>query len=122
MPRTDSRPPATRQRLLEAALEVFARDGFRGATIERICRKAGANIAAAHYHFGDKRRLFRQALNHYLGRLRDKMARLEASRSPAEAITGFFEDTVERSLGDKLQRGCMLVNSALEASPRDVEQ
>ena len=58
MQRTNSRPPATRQRLLEAALEVFARDGFRGATIERICKKAGANIAAAHYHFGDKRRLY----------------------------------------------------------------
>ena len=58
MPRTESRPPATRQRLLDAALEVFARDGFRGATIERICKKAGANIAAAHYHFGDKRKLY----------------------------------------------------------------
>ena len=58
MDRANGRSHATRQRLLEAGLEVFARDGFRGATIERICRRAGANIAAAHYHFGDKRRLY----------------------------------------------------------------
>jgi AcrR family transcriptional regulator len=48
----------TRRRLLEAALEVFAQDGFRNATIERICRRARANIAAAHYHFGDKQGLY----------------------------------------------------------------
>lgn len=64
MPRTEPRPPATRQRLLEAALEVFARDGFRGATIERICKKAGANIAAAHYHYGDKRKLYAAVFEH----------------------------------------------------------
>jgi len=64
MVRPDPRSLATRQRLLEAALEVFARDGFRGATIERICRRAGANIAAAHYHFGDKRRLYAAVFAH----------------------------------------------------------
>src|SRR4030095_5468432 len=64
MERVGARSRATRQRLLEAALEVFARDGFRGATIERICRRAGANIAAAHYHFGDKRRLYAAVFAH----------------------------------------------------------
>jgi len=48
----------TRRRLLEAAVEVFAEDGFRNATIERICRRARANIAAAHYYFGDKQGLY----------------------------------------------------------------
>src|SRR6266436_7093650 len=61
---TETRSQATRQRLLEAGLEVFARDGFRGATIERICRRAGANIAAAHYHFGDKERLYAAVFEH----------------------------------------------------------
>jgi AcrR family transcriptional regulator len=64
MARLDARSTATRQRLLEAGLEVFARDGFRGATIERICRRAGANIAAAHYHFGDKQRLYAAVFEH----------------------------------------------------------
>lgn len=48
----------TRQRLLESAGEVFAEHGFRNATIREICEKAGANIAAVHYHFGDKEELY----------------------------------------------------------------
>lgn len=48
----------TRRRLLEAAAEVFAEQGFRNATIHEICSRAGANIAAAHYHFGDKEALY----------------------------------------------------------------
>jgi AcrR family transcriptional regulator len=52
------RSAATRRRLLEAAGEVFAAKGFRAATIQQICRRAEANIAAVHYHFGDKARLY----------------------------------------------------------------
>ena len=48
----------TRERLLDAALEVFAERGYEAATIREICSRAGANIAAVHYHFGDKRRLY----------------------------------------------------------------
>src|SRR5215831_9994316 len=48
----------TRERLLEAAGEVFAEQGFRDTTIREICDRAKANIAAVHYHFGDKEELY----------------------------------------------------------------
>lgn len=51
----------TRDRLLESAVEVFARKGFRDATIAEICQKAGANIASANYYFGDKTHLYAEA-------------------------------------------------------------
>jgi AcrR family transcriptional regulator len=52
----------TRSRLLEAATDVFAEQGFRNATVHEICRRAKANIAAVNYHFGDKLSLYTEVL------------------------------------------------------------
>lgn len=49
-----------RQRLLDAALEVFATKGYASASTREICRLAGANVSAIHYYFGDKASLYRQ--------------------------------------------------------------
>jgi AcrR family transcriptional regulator len=55
---------ATRQRLLEAAEEIFAEKGFKSTSIREICSRAEANIAAVNYHFGDKERLYIEAVKY----------------------------------------------------------
>ena len=55
-------PETTRDRLLEAGMEIFAERGFADASIRQICARAGANPAAVNYHFGDKQRFYIEVL------------------------------------------------------------
>lgn len=57
----------TRRRLLEAAGEVFAEKGYRAATVREICRRAGTNVAAVNYYFGDKKALYVAAVGYAHG-------------------------------------------------------
>lgn len=46
---------ATRRRILSAALRLFAREGFHGASVRAIARAAGLTEAGIYYHFPSKR-------------------------------------------------------------------
>lgn len=54
----------TRIRLLEAAGPIFAAQGFHSAKIRDICARAGANVAAVNYYFGDKLGLYTEVLRY----------------------------------------------------------
>jgi TetR/AcrR family transcriptional regulator, regulator of cefoperazone and chloramphenicol sensitivity len=51
----------TRSRILNAACELFAERGYRAARVADICNRAGANVAAVNYYFGDKAALYVEA-------------------------------------------------------------
>lgn len=110
-----------KEAVLEAASNAFWVTGYEATSTRDLTDCTGLSPSSLYAAFGDKRALFREALDHYLVILRERMSRLEAGPSPATAITGFFDEIIARSLNDKLQRGCLMVNSALESSPRDPE-
>ncbi len=51
-----------RERIVDAAGELFAERGFDGTTVRDICQAADANVAAVNYYFGDKQRLYVEAV------------------------------------------------------------
>jgi TetR/AcrR family transcriptional regulator, regulator of cefoperazone and chloramphenicol sensitivity len=52
----------TKNRLLEAAGQIFSDKGFELATVREICDRAEANVASVNYYFGDKQRLYIDAV------------------------------------------------------------
>ena len=55
-------PDHTRDRILQAALEIFAERGFKDATVRDICAQAGVNVASVNYYFRSKEALYKEAL------------------------------------------------------------
>lgn len=76
---TESVRTTTRERLLDAAADAFAEEGFEAASLRRVMRSAGVDPGAIHYHFGDRRRLVAGLLDDVLGPLNARRLELLAS-------------------------------------------
>lgn len=74
----------TRTALLDAALEVFLRDGYAAAATEEIVSVAGVTRGALYHHFADKRDLFRGVIERI-------QKEAEGSLAPAEPIEDAWE-------------------------------
>ncbi len=54
----------TRQKLIEAGLEIFGKMGYEAATTRMITQNAGVNLAAIPYHFGSKEGLYHAVIQY----------------------------------------------------------
>ncbi len=70
----------TRERILDAALDLFGERGLTGVTVRDIASRAKVNVAAISYHFGGKDELYRAVAEMVIGsiegRVRHRMAPL----------------------------------------------
>lgn len=74
---------SAREAILDCAVRHFAEHGYGGASLREILREAGVNTAAAHYHFGSKEEVYREAVSRYLKRLCEERRALLAAIDPA---------------------------------------
>lgn len=77
----------TRERILSAALPLFADHGYAGTSVRRVATASGVNVATLAYHFDDKDGLYRTCIE----RLYEELSQLDgttflASADPVEAM------------------------------------
>ena len=105
--------------VLNAAVECFWSRGYEATSVRDLIEKTGLTGASLYNAFGDKRAFYQRALDHYVETsILDRIRRCEAM-APREAIGSFFAEILKRSLDDRMHRGCMLVNAALDVVPHD---
>ena len=107
--------------VLDAAMQCFWAHGYEATSVKDLIERTGLTAASLYNAYGDKRAMFRTALDHYIEK--SIGARLQRSKSlpPRDAVRAFFEDILRRSLSDRERKGCMIVNCALEMAPHDKE-
>jgi AcrR family transcriptional regulator len=80
------RVEARQAALLEAAIGVFARYGFRKTSMDEVARAAGVSRQGLYLQFANKEELFRKALHHSLhSQLASAIAALSNTRDSLEA-------------------------------------
>ncbi len=67
---------STKNKILDAAENLFAIQGFNGTSLREITSRAEVNLAAVNYHFGSKKELIKSVMSRYMNEL---SPRLESS-------------------------------------------
>ncbi len=89
----------TAERLLSAAVEVFAELGYRRRSARFA--SAGANNAAVNYHFHDKEHLYLAVIEHAIREMRAHVPRADAdAASPEERLRSFVRSALTTLLGE----------------------
>lgn len=93
MKRTKSEAEETRNRLLEAGLEVFIEKGFDRASLEEIAQRVGMTRGAVYWHFKDKLSLFEELITQRMSPVQAQLEALLAEKEtpPLQKITSFVK-------------------------------
>lgn len=121
---TSRRRDATRQRLLDAAAEVFAEVGLDAASVEAVCERAGFTRGAFYSNFETKDELFlelvRRVSEERIGAVRERVQELEAQGSfdvSAESALDIVQRVLDVTGDDRL--GVLLMSEIRIRALRD---
>jgi AcrR family transcriptional regulator len=111
-----ARKGETQERILRAAVELFASHGYERTSISAIASRAEVSRPAVFWHFGDKASLFHEAFRRMLlpffGELQRKLAHIEARKRVFEIF-----DVYERVVQENRDTIASIVRWFLESEP-----
>jgi len=111
-----SRAADTRESILEAAIELFSKNGFAGTTTRQIARKAKKNEALIFRHFPTKKDLYAAIIQQKISRRSTKelLEAVEATDVDDETFLRKLAHSVVRVKSEDMQFLRLLYFSALE--------
>ncbi|HJO73489.1 MAG TPA: TetR/AcrR family transcriptional regulator [Rhodospirillales bacterium] len=89
-------PAKTKERILKAAIKEFSLHGFKGARVEKIAKRANANMRMLYHYFVNKEKLYVAVLEHMYERVRSQERQLELQDlEPEEGMRRLVDFTFE---------------------------
>ena len=106
-----------RKLILEAALEVFSKHGFRGATLDQIATQAGLSKPNILYYFDGKEDIHVTLLNQLMDTWLDPLRQIDAAGDPLEEILRYVQRKLEMS-HEYPRESRLFANEILQGAPR----
>jgi AcrR family transcriptional regulator len=100
------RAQATRQAILTAAAEHFARNGYYGTSLDSVLADSGGTKGALYFHFASKEALARAVIAEMVQRCRDLREQIRGrALDPLSMLLALVDEVIARLLDDPIARG-----------------
>lgn len=120
-PRAQTRIQREKQEvILEAALDVFSREGFRGATIDQIAEAAGMSKPNLLYYFPRKEEIYQRLLAEMLDIWLAPLREIDSVGDPVPEFRSYLRRKLEMSR-DYPRQSRLFANEMLQGAPRVLE-
>ena len=103
--------------ILEAALDVFAQEGYRGATLDQIAQGSGLSKPNILYYFNGKEEIHVTLLNQLMDRWLDPMRQIDAKGVPLDELLRYVSRKLQMSR-EYPRESRLFANEILQGAPR----
>lgn len=116
-PRPSRIQQRNRRRILDAALEVFSQEGFRGATLDQLATQAGLSKPNILYYFSGKEEIHVTLLNGLMDTWLAPLREIDPEGEPLEEILHYVHRKLEMSR-EFPRESRLFANEILQGAPR----
>lgn len=110
-----------RELILQAALDVFATNGFRGSTMDQVAEQAGMSKPNLFYYFASKEAIHRQLLDRLLEQWLEPLRELDPQGEPLDEIRAYISRKLELAR-DFPRESRLFANEILQGAPRILDE